>query len=276
MGNLGLVEADYEWVTSNSCRWPTATAKAASFPAWRAATCSAPGPQRGCPRQGPDRRRLTLMDKHFLDPPVRPLPNPSLSLPALDEPEQQTPNRPDLHPAMRAQRFTGSSHVSRHPHQRHPGRPGADPRPTWPSLRCPEDVAAALELAGRASAAPRWSFPAASTPTGQCSTRWHDRDGMYLLGPNCLGFQRPPCSSMPAWPARWRAGAAGAGVAVGRADLVHPGLGAATTPWAFRPWSRWAPTRRSTWRRCWTFLANDGRRTASWSTWKASPTRAAS
>jgi hypothetical protein len=99
----------------------------------------------------------------------------------------------------------------------------------------------------------RWCCPAASArrrPQPNC-TKMARREGMYLLGPNSLGLSARICSSTPARPARWPRRAAGAGVAVGRADLVHLDW-ARRTAWAFRPWSRWAPTRGRHRRRCWT------------------------
>ena len=42
LGQLGLVEADYEWITAaHQGAWPSAMRRAASCPAWKAATTSA-------------------------------------------------------------------------------------------------------------------------------------------------------------------------------------------------------------------------------------------
>jgi acetoin utilization deacetylase AcuC-like enzyme len=38
LGQLGLVEADYEWITRRWSAWPSAMPRAASCRAWKAAT----------------------------------------------------------------------------------------------------------------------------------------------------------------------------------------------------------------------------------------------
>ena len=69
------------------------------------------------------------------------------------------------------------------------------------------------------------------------------RSGMHLLGPNCLGMQRPHWPQCQRGkPEPWPPGPAGPGQPVRRTDIVHPGLG----PQQWRGFSAvvsWGPTR---------------------------------
>ncbi len=131
------------------------------------------------------------MDKHFLTPLFSPN---SIAVFAgkADDPAAQTPQARALHQALRAQRFAGTlvfidTDVS---------GTLADLAHVQADLAiiavAPPELAAALEMAGRikcrAALVLANGIDAAHVLQLQ---KIAQRDGIHLLGPNCLGFQRP-------------------------------------------------------------------------------------
>jgi len=131
------------------------------------------------------------MDKHFLTSLFSPR---SIVVFAgqADQPETQTPQARTLHQAITAQKFSGKlffldTHVS---------GTLSDLANTQADLAIialpPSEVPAALELAGRIKC--RSALVISSGINAAMAADLHKmaiRDGIYLLGPNCLGFQRP-------------------------------------------------------------------------------------
>jgi acetyltransferase len=131
------------------------------------------------------------MDKHFLT---------SLFCPGTiaifagkpDEPDTHTPQAQALHQALTAQRFAGKLFFL----DIHASGTLADLANTHADLAIialpPAEVAAALELAGRIKC--HSALVISSGIDAAHAAELHKmatRDGIYLLGPNCLGFQRP-------------------------------------------------------------------------------------
>jgi acetyltransferase len=131
------------------------------------------------------------MDKHFLS---------SLFSPASivvfagkpDEPEMLTPQARALHQAITAQRFSGQLLFL----DIHASGTLADLAAVHADLAIialpAAEVAAALELAGRIKC--RSALVISSGIDAALASELHKiatRDGIYLLGPNSLGFQRP-------------------------------------------------------------------------------------
>lgn len=131
------------------------------------------------------------MDKHFLTPLFSPN---SIVVFAgkVDDPAAQTPQAQVLHRTLVAQRFTGSLVFM----DIHTSGTLADLAHTQADLAIialpPAEVAAALEIAGRIKC--RAALVISSGIDAAQAAELHKiarRDGIYLLGPNCLGFQRP-------------------------------------------------------------------------------------
>jgi acetyltransferase len=113
-------------------------------------------------------------------------------------------------------------------------RTPAAPWPTWRKERAdlaiialpPAEVPAALELAGRMAAARHWSSPAASDADEAGRTEENrPARGHASAGAQLAGFPAPALQLNASVAGPLAAGPAGAGVPVGRTDLVHAGLG---------------------------------------------------
>jgi acetyltransferase len=131
------------------------------------------------------------MDKHFLSPLFTPA---SIVVLAgkVDEPESQTAQARALHAALVAQHFNGTLTFL-----------DVDATGTLADLAHlqsdlaiialpPEEVASALAIAGRIKC--RAALVISSGIDANQAGELHKiarRDGVHLLGPNCLGFQRP-------------------------------------------------------------------------------------
>ena len=131
------------------------------------------------------------MDKHFLSPLFSPN---SIAVFAgqVDDPASQTPQAQALHSALRAQRFAGTLIFM----DIHFSGTLADLAHTQADLAIiavpADEVAAALEIAGRIKC--RAALVISSGVDAAQAAELHKiarRDGVHLLGPNCLGFQRP-------------------------------------------------------------------------------------
>jgi acetyltransferase len=131
------------------------------------------------------------MDKHFLSSLFSPS---SIAVFAgkPDEPESQTPQARSLYHAITAQRYSGKLVFL----DIHASGTLADLASTHADLAIialpAADVAAALEIAGRIKC--HSALVISSGIDAAHAAELHKmatRDGIYLLGPNCLGFQRP-------------------------------------------------------------------------------------
>ncbi|MDD5334563.1 MAG: bifunctional acetate--CoA ligase family protein/GNAT family N-acetyltransferase [Rhodoferax sp.] len=131
------------------------------------------------------------MDKHFLTPLFSPR---SIAVFAgeADDPAAQTYQARALHQALRAQRFAGTLTFV----DIHASGTLADLAEAQADLAIialpPAELAAALEMAGRIKC--RAALVIASGIAAAQADELHkiaQRDGIHLLGPNCLGFQRP-------------------------------------------------------------------------------------
>ncbi|MEI8028160.1 MAG: bifunctional acetate--CoA ligase family protein/GNAT family N-acetyltransferase [Comamonadaceae bacterium] len=131
------------------------------------------------------------MDKHFLTPLFSPS---SIAVFAgqVDDPDSQTMQARALHQALRAQRFAGTLVFL----DVHASGTLADLAHTQADLAiiavAPAEVASALEIAGRIKC--RAALVISSGIDAAHAAELHRiarRDGIHLLGPNCLGFQRP-------------------------------------------------------------------------------------
>ncbi|NMM13416.1 MAG: bifunctional acetate--CoA ligase family protein/GNAT family N-acetyltransferase [Rhodoferax sp.] len=131
------------------------------------------------------------MDKHFLTPLFSPK---SIVVFAgkVDDPASQTLQAQALHRALVAQRFTGSLVFL----DIHTIGTLAELAHTQADLAViampPGEVVSALEIAGRIKC--RAALVISSGIDATLAAELHKiarRDGIHLLGPNCLGFQRP-------------------------------------------------------------------------------------
>ena len=131
------------------------------------------------------------MDKHYLTPLFSPE---SIVVFAgkVEEPDTQTQQAQALVASLQGQRFTGTLTFL----DIHTTGTLADLAQTGADLAIialpPDDVAAALEVAGRIKC--RAALVVSSGINGTLAGDLHRvarRHGMHLLGPNCLGFQRP-------------------------------------------------------------------------------------
>ena len=132
------------------------------------------------------------MDKHYLTPLFAPE---SIVVFAgkADDPSTQTPQAQGLHAALRAQRFTGVlAFVDVH----NTSGTLADLAQTRADLAIialpPQDVPAALEIAGRMACRTALVISSGTTAAQAAELKKIAlREGVALLGPNCLGLQRP-------------------------------------------------------------------------------------
>jgi acetyltransferase len=131
------------------------------------------------------------MDKHYLTPLFAPA---SIAVLAgqADEPETLTAYAQALHPALRAQRFAGSLQFV----DTHTSGTLADLAQRKSDLAIialpPTEVPAALEVAGRIGC--RAALVLSSGMDADQAAHLKKiarREGLHLLGPNSLGFQRP-------------------------------------------------------------------------------------
>jgi acetyltransferase len=131
------------------------------------------------------------MDKHFLTPLFSPA-SMVVFCGNVDDPASLTPQARVLLAALKEQRYSGSLTFL----DIHTTGTLADLAQAAADLAvivlAAKDVAAALELAGRIKC--RAALVISSGVNAQQAAEMHKiarRDGVYLLGPNCLGFQRP-------------------------------------------------------------------------------------
>lgn len=131
------------------------------------------------------------MDKHFLTPLFSPE-SIVVFAGAADEPASQTAHARALTEGLRAQRYTGTLLFV----DIHTSGTLADLAQTKADLAIialpPQDLAAALEIAGRMAC--KAALVVASGINAEHAAELHKiarREGMHLLGPNGLGFQRP-------------------------------------------------------------------------------------
>jgi acetyltransferase len=131
------------------------------------------------------------MDKHYLSPLFCPE-SVAVFAGAMDDAASQTPHARALVEALKAQTFTGTLQFF-------------DTRTSGTladlaQIRCdlaiialpPQEIAAALELAGRMSC--RTALVISSgigNEQAQALRKIARREGIHLLGPNCMGLQRP-------------------------------------------------------------------------------------
>ena len=134
------------------------------------------------------------MDKHFLSPLFTPE---SIVVLAgkMDDPEGQTLQARALHNALVAQRYTGRlTFLDTHFSGTLADLAGAQADLAIIALP-PQEIASALEIAGRLKC--RAALVISGGIDAEQSAELHriaKRDGIHLLGPNCLGFQRPGLS----------------------------------------------------------------------------------
>jgi len=131
------------------------------------------------------------MDKHYLTPLFAPQ---SIVVFAGhdDDPSQQSPHAQALKEALLAQGYAGDLHFL----DIHTSGTLADLAQTKADLAIialpPADLAAALEIVGRiACRAALVISSGISADKAQELKKIAKREGVHLLGPNCLGFQRP-------------------------------------------------------------------------------------
>jgi acetyltransferase len=131
------------------------------------------------------------MDKHYLTPLFSPSSIAVLAGP-VDDPASQTPQARALLQALRAQRFAGTlAFVDIHASGTLADLAGAQADLALIALP-PDQVASALELAGRIKC--RAALVISAGIDAAHAAELHkiaQRDGIHLLGPNCIGFQRP-------------------------------------------------------------------------------------
>ncbi len=132
------------------------------------------------------------MDKHYLTSLLAPE---SIVVFAghADDAASQTTHGRALHAALRAQRYSGTLHFL----DIHTSGTLAELAQSRADLAIialpPQDVAAALELAGRMACRSALVVSSGIGPEQAAELkRIAQREGINLLGPNCLGFQRPP------------------------------------------------------------------------------------
>ena len=197
MGNLGLVEATTYGSRGRSWPWHSALPGPDHLLPRRRLRAERAGTQRRGACQGADGCRLEpatvpSMDKHYLTPLLAPG-SVVVFAGQADDPGSQTPQA-----APCARRCAPTASAARC--SSWTSAPAARWR-TWrrrapisPSSRCRRDDMPPRWRSPAASAAGRrWSSPAASARSRprNCA-RSRAREGVHLLGPNSLGFQRPP------------------------------------------------------------------------------------
>ena len=131
------------------------------------------------------------MDKHYLTPLFSPQ---SIVVFAgqVNSPDSLTPRAKVLHQALRAQKFTGTLQFL----DIHTTGTLADLAQTGADLAIialpPVEVAAALEIAGRMTCRSALVITSGINADGAAELqKIAKREGVFLLGPNGLGFQRP-------------------------------------------------------------------------------------
>lgn len=131
------------------------------------------------------------MDKHYLTPIFTPA---SIAVLAgsLDAPETLTPHAMALHAALRAQKFKGTLQFL----DVHTSGTLADLAQRRADLTVialpPKDVPAALEVAGRIGSRAALVISSGMSAVDAAELKKiAQREGIYLLGPNSLGLQRP-------------------------------------------------------------------------------------
>jgi len=149
------------------------------------------------------------MDKHFLTSLFSPG---SIAVFAgqASDPDSQTPQARALHRALTAQQYAGKLVFL----DTHASGTLADLATVHADLAIialpPDEVAAALELAGRIKC--RSALVISSGIDAAQAAELHrmaSRDGIYLLGPNCLGFQQPSDTCIETQMAPWATEAVG-------------------------------------------------------------------
>ncbi len=136
------------------------------------------------------------MDIHYLTPLFRPISDCRFAGQA-DEPSTQTLLGGLLHAFLRAQTYSGTLQFL----NTQASGTLADLAQVKADLAIialpPKEMAATLGAGQPAcTAAPPWCCPAASVPTRPPSCKKvAEREGIHLLGPNCLGLQRPPLAT---------------------------------------------------------------------------------
>jgi acetyltransferase len=131
------------------------------------------------------------MDKHFLHPLFSPASIAVFAGPAND-PDGATSLAAALHQALRAQRYAGVLHFL----DIHTSGTLADLAQARADLAIialpPQDLPAALELAGRMACSSALVISSGVGPDKAAELKKiARREGVHLLGPNCLGLQRP-------------------------------------------------------------------------------------
>ncbi|MDE2400538.1 MAG: bifunctional acetate--CoA ligase family protein/GNAT family N-acetyltransferase [Burkholderiales bacterium] len=132
------------------------------------------------------------MDKHYLTPLFAPQ---SIAVFAgkVDAPDSLTPHARQLHQALRAQRFSGTFQFL----DIHTSGTLADlaqARADLAVIALPlQDVAPAIELAGRMACRSVMVISSGiSAEQAESLQKVARQAGVHLLGPNCMGLQRPP------------------------------------------------------------------------------------
>ena len=130
------------------------------------------------------------MDKHYLTSLLAP--ESIVVFAGQSDPASQTMYARALHAALRAQRYAGKLYFL----DIHTSGTLADLAQSRADLAIialpPQDVAAALELAGRMACRSALVVGSGIGPENAAALkRIAHREGINLLGPNCLGFQRP-------------------------------------------------------------------------------------
>ena len=131
------------------------------------------------------------MDKHFLTPLFSPKAL-AVFCGNMDDPSSHTPQATALLESLKAQPFTGRMTFL----DIHTNGTLADLTQTVADLAViallPQDIASALEIAARINC--KAALVISSGVNAAQAAELHKiarREGIYLLGPNCLGFQRP-------------------------------------------------------------------------------------
>ena len=133
------------------------------------------------------------MDQHFLTPLFAPTSVAIFAGPA-DDPEQLTEQARQLHPALRAQRFTGTFRFIDIRATSGTLADLASAKADLAIIALPfADIAPAIELASRMDCTAVMVLSSGiSAEQAEVLHKVADQAGVYLLGPNGLGIQRPP------------------------------------------------------------------------------------
>ncbi len=133
------------------------------------------------------------MDKHYLTPLFDPR-SVAIFAGSPDHPESLTPQAVLLHPALRAQRYTGTYRFIDIRETSGTLADLAQARADLAVIALPlADVGPAIELAGRVGCKAAMVLSNGVTAEQAEEMKKVAREaGIYLLGPNCAGIQRPP------------------------------------------------------------------------------------